>query len=63
MAQQFNDSQCRRADDPAHRCTDKFGDHWASPVREPRPGSMCWSETLTRDSYFDVDMRESKEVR
>lgn len=46
MAQQFNDEQCRKADDPAHRCTDKFGAWFASPVRPARPGSTCWWETI-----------------
>lgn len=47
-AQQFNDQQCRRADDPAHRCTDKFGDWFASPLRPARPGAVCWWETIMR---------------
>lgn len=45
---QFNDPQCRRGDDPAHRCTDKYGDWFASPVRPARPGATCWWETMQR---------------
>lgn len=48
MAQQFNDPQCRKADDPAHRCTDKHGAWFESPVRPARPGSVCWWETMRR---------------
>jgi hypothetical protein len=48
MAQQFNDPQCRKAADPAHRCTDKHGHWFASPLRAARPGTTCWWEQMQR---------------
>lgn len=61
MAQQFNDPQCRRADDPAHRCTDKHGDWFASAVRAARPGSLCWWERLKRAE--DQRLRDANALR